>query len=281
MIVRKPPLPKPHQLILVVGVLSGLGALASGIIPRLTGWEDDSPIARHVFGNVPDPLYWAFYATVTVMLVVTAWLISLRVRNYERGQPDDRRTTKKNAKRRLEDFRAGVWMQTLLRDPAAGAMHSRIYFGFIVLFVATVILEVDHQLPESMKFLHGRVYQAYAATADVFGVIFVVGILWAIVRRYVQRPYRIRIKTKPEDAVILGMFLVIGLTGFFDRGVPHRRRTAGRSSRSGRSSATRSPDLFDTWSHSALESAHRWRGACTSPPSSPSSSSCRPRSCAT
>ena len=67
-------------------------------------------------------------------------------------------------------------------------MHSSIYFGFIVLFVATVILEVDHQLPESMKFLHGRRYQAYAATADVFGVIFVVGILWAIGRRYVSGP---------------------------------------------------------------------------------------------
>ena len=54
------------------------------------------------------------------MLFIVAWLASLRVRNYERGAPDDRRTTKKNAKRRSSDFRAGVWMQTLLRDPAAG-----------------------------------------------------------------------------------------------------------------------------------------------------------------
>ena len=97
------------------------------------------------------------------MLVIVAWLASLRVRNYERGAPDDRRTTKKNAKRRFEDFRAGVWMQTLLRDPGAGIMHSCIYFGFIGLFMATVILEIDHQLPESLKFLHGSVYQAYAA----------------------------------------------------------------------------------------------------------------------
>ena len=34
-------------------------------------------------------------------------------------------------------------------------------------------------------------------------------------RRYVQRPYRIRIKTKPEHAVILGTFLLIGVSGFF------------------------------------------------------------------
>ena len=97
-------------------------------------------------------------------------------------------------------------------------MHSFIYFGFLVLFAATIILEIDHQLPEDLKFLHGKVYQSYSAIADIFGVVFVVGIVWAIGRRYIQRPYRIRIKTKPEDAVILGTFLVIGVTGFLTEG---------------------------------------------------------------
>jgi Fe-S oxidoreductase len=41
-----------------------------------------------------------------------------------------------------------------------------------------------------------------------------VGVVWAVVRRYVQRPYRIRTKSKPEHAVILGTFLAIGVTGF-------------------------------------------------------------------
>jgi len=249
--------PKPHQVVLAVGILAAIGALASGIVPRLTEWEDDSPISRHVFGNIPDPLYWAFYATVAVMLVVTGWLVAQRVRNYERGQPDDRRTTRANAKRRLEDFRAGVWMQTLLRDPAAGLMHSAIYFGFLVLFIATVVLEIDHQLPESAKFLHGRTYQAYAATADVFGVIFVVGILWALARRYLLRPYRIRIKTKPEHAVILLTFLAIGLTGFVTE--------AFRIALDGRQqfeewSLVGYPlaGLVDGWSAGALRDAHRW-----------------------
>ena len=115
-------------------------------------------------------------------------------------------------------------MQTLLRDPAAGLMHSLIYFGFLILFAVTTVSEIDHQLPPSWKFLHGDVYRGYAAFGDAAGVAFLVGIVWAIVRRYVQRPYRIRIKTRPEDALILGMFLVLGVTGFVDRGVPHRAR---------------------------------------------------------
>jgi Fe-S oxidoreductase/nitrate reductase gamma subunit len=254
---RRVPRPKPHQVVLTVGILAVAGALASGIVPRLTEWEDDSRISRHAFTNVPDPLYWAFYATVGVMLFVTAWLVSQRVRNYARGQPDDRRTTRANVERRLRDFRAGVWMRTLLRDPAAGAMHSAIYFGFLVLFVATVVLEIDHQLPESLKFLHGRVYQGYAATADVFGVVFVLGIVWAIARRYAARPYRIRIKTKPEDAVILATFLVIGVTGFFTEAL--RIALDGRPQFE-EWSLVGYPlsGLVDGWSTGGLRDAHRW-----------------------
>src|SRR5690606_20625399 len=149
-----------------------------------------------------------------VLIVYGAVLFSQRVRNWERGNPDDRRTTPKNVKRRLGDFRAGVYMQTLLRDPAAGVMHSLIYFGFLILLAVTTVLEINHQMPESMKFLHGGVYQAYSAVGDGAGLMLFVGVMWAIVRRYVQRPYRIRIKSKPEHAVILGTLLAIAVTGF-------------------------------------------------------------------
>ena len=37
-------------------------------------------------------------------------------------------------------------------------MHSMIYFGFLVLLGVTTVLEIDHQLPEDLKFLHGRTY---------------------------------------------------------------------------------------------------------------------------
>jgi Fe-S oxidoreductase/nitrate reductase gamma subunit len=183
--------------------------------------------------------------------------VSLRVRNYARGGPDDRRTTRANAKRRLGDFRAGVYMQTLLRDPAAGAMHSLLYVGFLSLFVATALLEIDHQMPESLKFLHGRTYQGYAFGADLAGVLFLVGVTWAILRRYVQRPYRIRIKTKPEDAVILGTFFLLGVTGFVAEGL--RIALAGRPAFEEWSFVGYPiSGLVDTWTPGTLSDLHRW-----------------------
>nr|MBA2607829.1 4Fe-4S dicluster domain-containing protein [Actinomycetota bacterium] len=155
-----------------------------------------------------------FYTLLTITFLAVGYLFSLRAQNWERGQPDNRRTTKKNFKHRLEAFRSGVWMRTLLRDGAAGLMHSFIYFPFLILFAVTNMVILNELMPESLKFLHGTAYQALAVTADVAGVGFLIGIGWAFFRRYIQRVYRIRIKSRPEDVVILGTFAVIGVTGF-------------------------------------------------------------------
>lgn len=205
---------RPNQIAIVIGVAIALVVALSGVAASVFQFHDDSPIQREVFDNIPGPLKLAFYTVIPVMFIYGAIMFSYRVRNWQRGGPDKRDITPKNAKRRMEKLRAGLYMQTLLRDPAAGIMHSMIYFGFLVLLAVTSVLEINHQLPESLKFLHGSVYMAYAFIGDAAGLIFTAGVVWAIVRRYVQRPYRIRIKSKPEHAIILGTLLAIGVTGF-------------------------------------------------------------------
>src|SRR3954447_10886637 len=209
-----PKLFKPHQFVIAIGIFMAVFTVVSGIFPLITDWHGDSGITRETFSFIPGPLQIAFYTVVPAMIVWGAFAFADRAKNWERGGPDRRRTPPKSAKRRLADSRAGVYMRTLLRDPAAGLMHSMIYFGFLVLLGVTTVLEVDHQLPNDLKFLHGQTYMGYSFVGDLGGVVFTAGVVWAIVRRYAVRPYRIRIKTKPEHAVILGVFLAIGLTGF-------------------------------------------------------------------
>jgi Fe-S oxidoreductase/nitrate reductase gamma subunit len=205
---------KPSAVALIIGI--GLAALTAGlgIFATATGWEDHSPIQRAVFLDIPTAMQAIFYTVLPVLFIAAGWFFFLRVQNWQRGQPDRRAITRKTLPRRLHDLRAGLYMQTLLRDPAAGVMHSLIYFPFLILFAVTTADEINHIMPSSAKFLHGRVYQSYALVANVAGILFLIGVIWAIVRRYVTRPYRIRIKTRPEDAVILGTLFVIGVTGF-------------------------------------------------------------------
>jgi Fe-S oxidoreductase/nitrate reductase gamma subunit len=204
------------KVVIGFGIAFAIVTVLSGI----AGWVfeksqvDPSPVTREVFGGIPTSLVTIFYIVVPMLIIYGAVLFSQRTRNWERGKPDNRSTTKKNVKRRLKDFRAGAYMQTLLRDPAAGIMHSLIYFSFLILLGVTTVLEINHQLPTGLKFLNGGVYEGYSLIGDLAGLTFLIGVVWAIFRRYVQRPYRIRIKTKPEHAVILIVFLSFGVTGF-------------------------------------------------------------------
>jgi|TARA_B100000929_G_scaffold39050_1_gene27940 Fe-S oxidoreductase/nitrate reductase gamma subunit len=208
---------EPHHAAIGLGILVALFTAASGIAATVNGWHDDSEITREVFGNIPDALKVTFYTVIPVLIVYGAVLFANRMKNWERGAPDNRSTNAHNAKRRFSDFRAGVYMQTLLREPAAGLMHSLIYFPFLILLAVTTVLEVNHQVPEALKFLHGDVYRAYTLVGDIAGVLFLVGVAWALLRRFGPRrfrPYRIRIKTRPEHAAGLVVFATIGITGF-------------------------------------------------------------------
>jgi Fe-S oxidoreductase/nitrate reductase gamma subunit len=249
---------KPHQIAIGIGLAIALFTLISGIIPQITGWDNNNAVHRTVFVNIPGPLQVAFYTVIPVMLVWGAFQFANRMKNWERGAPaSKRKTTSKNVGQRLSDYRSGAYMQTLLRDSGAGLMHSLMYFGFLGLLAVTTVLEIDHQLPEDLKFLHGDVYRGYSAFGDLMGIVFLSGVVWAIVRRYVQRPYRIRIKTKPENAWILGTLLAIGLTGF---GAEMFRIAQEGTPDYERWSFVGYPlaQLVDGWSQSSLETWHQW-----------------------
>ena len=209
--------PAADRLVILAGLGLALFTVASGIAAAITGFSSTATVTREVFGNIPGPLRAAFYTVVPIVLVYASVLFAHRVRNWQRGTAEERRTTWRNVHRRLADLRAGMYMRTLLREPVAGVMHSLIYFSFGVLLAVTITLEIEHQLPDGAKFLTGRVYQGYSLTGDLAGAVFLVGVLWAILRRWGPRrlrPYRIRHKTRPEHAVILTTMLLIGVTGF-------------------------------------------------------------------
>jgi Fe-S oxidoreductase/nitrate reductase gamma subunit len=217
---------RPKHVPWILAGSFAVGAALSGVISTITQWHDESPESRQVFYDLPGAIKLLLYTTLPLTIAAVGYLYSLRAENWERGQPDRRTQSPKNIGRRLKAFRQGVYMRTLLRDSAAGLMHSLIYFPFLILFAVTNVLLIDEQMPRSLKFLHGDTYKAYVLVGDIAGVLFVIGIVWALVRRYVQRPYRLRLKTRPEDGAILATFLVIGLSGFWTEAL--RIAVAGR-----------------------------------------------------
>jgi len=201
--------PRPSY---VLGVLAVVTVIATLFLWWL-GTVPDEPhfeVGRQVFFNIPAAVVAVFYVTVAVFLGIALWLFAQRARSWQRGAAASRTGLTKERVNRLVQ---GLTMRTVAQDRGAGIMHSLIYYGFLVLFLGTVILEIDHLLPANLKFLHGIVYQGYSFALDLAALVFLAGLAMAFYRRYVLRPWRLRSKTRPEDGVILFLFAVIAVTG--------------------------------------------------------------------
>ncbi len=192
-----------------LGVLSALATLTLGVLGTLPE-HPDFEVGRQVFGNIPTPVVVLFYVGLSVFTWLMFHLFARRAASWGQGQAD-RRSGRWGE--RLHHLREGLTMKTLMRDRRAGVMHSLIYYGFLVLFLGTVTLEIDHLLPADLKFLHGQVYMGYSAILDLAAIVYLAGLALAIVGRYLIPSWRLRSKTRPEDSVILGVLVIIGLTG--------------------------------------------------------------------
>lgn len=201
--------PTASQAFGLMAVASAFGTLAMWVLGALPG-EFIPEVGREVFGNIPEALEAVFYVSISLGLGVCFYLFSLRAKNWSRGRREPRAGRWGERFSRLDQ---GLRMKTLMRDRQAGLMHAMVYYGFVVLFLGTVTLEIDHLLPNDFKFLHGPFYLGYSLVLDLAALVYVGGLGWAVTRRYLQRPWRLRSKTKPEDFWILTILALIGVTG--------------------------------------------------------------------
>jgi len=105
----------------------------------------------------------------------------------------------------------GFGQQKLLWERGAGWMHAAIFAGFVVVSLRTLTLmgrgfDLDFQLP----LLGGPLGLVYSALKDLFAVIVIVALLYALWRRLVTRPARLHLSL--EGVLILFWIAALMLT---------------------------------------------------------------------
>lgn len=107
-------------------------------------------------------------------------------------------------------FRQVLGQAKLLRESYRGFSHLLAFWGFVVLFIGTVILTIDEDTP--LHFFYGDFYLAYSWTLDLFGLFLLGGLVLFGVRRYGLHPKGLSYAW--DDHFLFWMLLLLGITGF-------------------------------------------------------------------
>jgi len=170
-----------------------------GIPHREVYWNIDGHLLIYLFGLIALALfiygYYQIYRRVSV------------------GSPEQRND---NWGRRLGGMITETFGQKrIIREGYAGSMHFMIFWGFVVMFIGTLVVmgEADFGL----KTMWGDFYLGLSLALDLVGLLAIAGIVMAMVRRYILKPDRL--DNTPDDLYVLLLILAILLTGFLLEGL--------------------------------------------------------------
>jgi len=156
---------------------------------------------------------WLFYLLAALAMGLLLVGVAAHVRVWLKSAPKGKVAFSREAlKRTISDVFLGL--RVLKGEVPAGIMHSLIFWGFAVLTIGTTILLIHEHLS---SFLVGTSHLLFEISMEIGGLILLAGILWALVRRYLQRVSRL--ERRLEDAVVPLWLLTVVCSGFILEGV--------------------------------------------------------------
>ncbi len=175
-------------------------------------------VTREFYFNVGGPhgfMRWGIYIFMFIAVFYLAYTIVKKVKKWRQGKEELR--TDFPEKRIMAVFKYAILQAKVLRESYAGIMHASLFFGFVVLFIVTLIVVVQEDITGlffNYHFIHGNFYIIWSLFGDLFGLVVLIGLAMAIYRRYIVKPTRL--DTKGIDTFALVLITVIILTGFFN-----------------------------------------------------------------
>ena len=169
---------------------------------------------REVFWNISH----SYVMYILAAIAVAFWVFSIyrRYKLWHLGKPDD---CSKNIGKRIRVFIRTTVVDALahrrfLRDPYPGIMHLIIFWGFVILLLASAIDAVTYYIS---RHIIGTPYLWFSLIADIAGLLVLIGIIMAAYRRYIWKPKRLN--TILDDGIGLALIAVILITGFMVEGL--------------------------------------------------------------
>lgn len=97
----------------------------------------------------------------------------------------------------------------LLRDVKAGMLHFFIFWGFVLFLFAVIEAFVQGLYSSFSLSFSGYFYSAVTLIEDVFGILVIVSVLYALYRRFVIHVKRLEVEKKGKLDAALILFMII------------------------------------------------------------------------
>lgn len=193
--------------------------------------------SREVFWEFPHWLELMWYVIATLSVLVFLYGVARPVAKYRRGH-SSYLPPRRELPGRLRQATRTLFAHSSIkrRDPYVGWAHAAIFYGFLVLFIGTVILAINTDFTRPVlgwDFFKGDFYLGYSIVLDVLGFALIIGIAMMMLRRGFIRPRKLdyaRPDRAPDDPqydrrtyrvgdwAFLGLLLIIALSGYLLEG---------------------------------------------------------------
>ena len=175
---------------------------------------------REIFWQIPLLVQIGLYLAAAAAIALIGYSVYRRYQMWMLGKPDKRFD---NPVGRIGEFIRlsildGVFHRRFLREPYPGIMHFLIFVGCILLFIGAGLDFLNHYVfePFHAAFIQGPVYIYLGGLWNIAGVMVLIGLLMAFIRRYIQKPKRLN--TVMDDGVALFLIFIVVISGYFLQG---------------------------------------------------------------
>ncbi|MDD5094458.1 MAG: heterodisulfide reductase-related iron-sulfur binding cluster [Dehalococcoidia bacterium] len=160
---------------------------------------------------------WIIYILATLSMLLVFFALYTRVKLWQQVGTKDNRFENKGQV--VADFVKigiidGLLHRKFFRDVWAGVNHYLLIIGAVFLLVATGADVISHYMYE---FLEGNTYLAISFIGDLGGVLMVLGVFGAVLRRYVKQPKQL--DNVMDDAMALLLIFLVVVTGYIVEGM--------------------------------------------------------------
>src|SRR5215217_8271196 len=107
----------------------------------------------------------------------------------------------------------GIAQKKIFRDPVAGPMHALIFWGFMVLTAGTIEIVIAGVFPpfSYALILPNALYRAYSLSQDVFALLVIAAVGFALYRRLVLHPKRLEGDDLEHTDALIILSMIMGL----------------------------------------------------------------------